>query len=145
MNTLCIGPDSLVTLQLRIAQETDGAVVFSNFETTPMTVKLGSDEMMPALEKRLLGLATGRHETYHFAPGEAFGSYDETLVERIARKDIPAELNLEPDTVFSFPAPDGSSYPGLVKTLNNDFALIDFNHPLAGKAVAVEVKIIGIL
>jgi len=52
---------------------------------------------------------------------------------------------LAQDTVYAFPAPDGSSYPGLVRELTEDYALVDFNHPLAGKAVTVEVEIIGVI
>ena len=145
MNAPSVGPESLVTLNLRIMDAASGTVMYSSFEATPMTLKLGSGELMPALEQRLLGMPAGAHETVHLAPGEAFGTYKEDLVERVARRDIPAELELAPDTVFSFPAPDGSSYPGLVRELTEEHAVIDFNHPLAGKAVAVEVEIIGIL
>lgn len=145
MNASSIGPESLVTLNLRIMHEASGTVMYSSFEATPMTLRLGSGELIPALEQRLVGMPTGAHETLHFAPGEAFGAYKEDLIERVARRDIPAELELAPDTVFSFPAPDGSSYPGLVRELTEEHAVIDFNHPLAGKAVAVEVEIVGIL
>lgn len=145
MSTQTVGPESLVTLHLRIMHEGSGTVMYSSFEATPMTLKLGAGELIPALEKRMLGMPAGTHETLRFAPGEAFGPYKEDLVERVARRDIPAELELASDTVFSFPAPDGSSYPGLVRELTEEHAVIDFNHPLAGKAVAVEFEIIGIL
>ena len=140
-----IGADSLVTLNLRIRDAQSGAVMFSSFESTPITQQMGAGELMPALEARLLGLAVGATQTLSFAPGEAFGRYDDTLVERVARADIPADLALELDTVYAFTAPDGSKYPGLVRELNDAFALIDFNHPLAGKAVSVDLDIIGVL
>lgn len=140
-----IGADSLVTLNLRIRDAQTGAVMFSSFETTPITQQMGAGELMPALERRLLGLYAGAHDTLNFGPGEAFGHYDDTLIERVARHDIPAELVLEPDTVYAFSAPDGSKYPGLVRELTEDFALIDFNHPLAGKAVTVDLDIIGVI
>ena len=57
----------------------------------------------------------------------------------------PVGMELTVDTVFSFIAPDGSRYPGLVRELTDEYALVDFNHPLAGKAVNVEVEIIGVI
>jgi len=137
--------NSLVTLNFRISQVGSSVVMMSTFESRPATMQLGAGELMPALETRLIGLAPGAHEHFQFAPGEAFGPYNEDLVERIARQHIPPEMKLEQDAVYAFPAPDGSSYPGLVRELGADFAVIDFNHPMAGKAVCVEVEIVGII
>ena len=47
-------------------------------------------------------------------------------------------------SILEFTAPDGSRYPGLLTELNEDHALIDFNHPLAGKTIRFEATIIGI-
>lgn len=138
-------PTSLVTLNFRVSHATSGRVMFSTFEATPMTLQMGAGDLMPALETRLLGLSDGARETLQFEAGEAFGPYSEALVERVERRHIPATLQLEQDTVYSFPAPDGSSYPGLVRELTDEYALIDFNHPLAGQAVTVEVEIIGVI
>lgn len=140
-----IQPNSLITLNFRIAQADNGVVMFSSFDSTPMTMQMGAGELMPALEARLLGMPAGTRETLLFAEGEAFGPYNDGLVEKVARAHIPPELQLAQDTVYSFPAPDGSSYPGLVRELTDAYARIDFNHPLAGKAVTVEVEIIGVI
>jgi len=140
-----IQPNSLITLNFRIAQTDNGVVMFSSFDATPMTMQMGAGELMPALEARLLGMPAGTRETLQFVEGEAFGPYMEELVEKGARAHIPPELQLTQATVYSFPAPDGSSYPGLVRELTDEYARIDFNHPLAGKAVTVEVEIIGVI
>ena len=140
-----IQPDSLVTLNIRIADSASGTVFHSSFETTPMTLQMGADELMPVLEARLMGLGAGVRETLQLAPGEAFGAYNEALIEKVARQHVPVGMELTVDTVFSFIAPDGSRYPGLVRELTDEYALVDFNHPLAGKAVNVEVEIIGVI
>lgn len=142
---MSIHANSLVTLNFRVTHPATGMTLISTFEATPATMQLGVGELMPALETRLIGLGPGTRQTFHFAPGEAFGSYSEKLVERVAREHIPPTLYLEVDTVYSFPAPDGSNYPGLVRELTDQYALIDFNHPMAGKAVDVEIEIIGVI
>lgn len=140
-----IQANSLVTLNFRITDSEGRVVYLSTFESTPTTMQMGADEFSPALEARLLGLAPGARSLFDMPPGEAFGSYNPELIERVRRKDIPPSLKLEADTVFSFPAPDGTSYPGLVRELTETEAVIDFNHPLAGKAVKFEVEIIGVI
>lgn len=140
-----ITQDSLITLNIRIAHAESGTVMYSSFEATPMTLKLGTGELMASIEKRLIGMSTGQHERFQLESGEAFGPYQQELVEKVDRKHVPADMMLAEDTVFAFTAPDGSKYPGLVRQLTDEFALVDFNHPLAGHAVAVEVQIIGVI
>lgn len=140
-----IQPDSLVTLNVRIAHAESGTVMFSSFEATPMTLKLGTGELMPSIEARLLGMNAGQRETFQLESGQAFGPYQQSLVEKVDRKHVPADMALAEDTVFAFTAPDGSQYPGLVRQLTDEYALVDFNHPLAGQAVSVEVEVIGVI
>jgi FKBP-type peptidyl-prolyl cis-trans isomerase SlpA len=47
--------------------------------------------------------------------------------------------------LIEFKAPNGATYTGLVRELTAEDALIDFNHPLAGKAIRFEVDVIGVL
>jgi FKBP-type peptidyl-prolyl cis-trans isomerase SlpA len=48
--------------------------------------------------------------------------------------------------VVTFPAPEGQgSYAGAVQQVREDAVLFDFNHPLAGQPVSLEVKVIGVL
>ncbi len=140
-----IQSDSLVTLNIRIADAEPATVMHSTFEATPLTLKFGAGELMNSIEQRMLGLAEGVRESFRLESGEAFGAYRRELVEQVAREHIPAEMNIQADTVYAFPAPDGSSYPGLVRELTDAYALVDFNHPLAGRSVQVDVQVIGVI
>ncbi|MDR1854305.1 MAG: peptidylprolyl isomerase, partial [Azoarcus sp.] len=65
------------------------------------------------------------------------------LVERVRREHMPDE-EIEPLSVMEFVAPDGSKYSGLVREIDAESALVDFNHPLAGKPIRLEVEIVGV-
>ena len=52
---------------------------------------------------------------------------------------------IAPMTIMEFAAPDGSRYSGLVREISEQSALVDFNHPLAGKTIRFEVEVIGVL
>lgn len=136
--------DSLVTLHYRIAL-TDGTELISTFAATPATLKLGCGELAPTLEQCLLGLAAGERRIFDLEPEQGFGLRHPGLVERMDRSTLPADAELEAMVVIEFAAPDGSKYTGLVRELTADTALIDFNHPLAGKAIRFEVEVVGIL
>ena len=142
--TTIVTPDSLVTLHYRLALE-DDTELLNTFGATPATLQLGSGELVPTLEHCLSGVAVGERHVFLLEPEQAFGPHNPKLVERFARTDLPPGAELQEMALIEFTAPDGSAYAGLVRELTEDSALIDFNHPLAGKAVRFEVEVIGIL
>jgi FKBP-type peptidyl-prolyl cis-trans isomerase SlpA len=137
-----IAADSLVTLHYRFSLP-NGQPLLSTFEATPATLKLGAGEMLPALEKLILGLPAGACRTFDLAAEEAFGPRRSDLIEHVKREHLPSQ-EIEAMTVMEFVAPDGSRYSGLVREIGAESALVDFNHPLAGKPIRLEVEIVGI-
>ncbi|QID18677.1 peptidylprolyl isomerase [Nitrogeniibacter mangrovi] len=141
--TKIVEPNSLVTLNYRITAES-GQPLISTFEGQPATLQLGADEMLPVLEQCFVGLEEGSNHQFKLTPEQAFGPHREDLIEVVARRHMPNE-DIEPMSVMEFTAPDGSRYSGLVREIDAEKAVIDFNHPLAGKTIHLEVEIIGIL
>lgn len=140
---------SFLTLHYRLCGP-DGADVINTFHDKPATLSLGSGQLAPAMEARLLGLAEGTRSSFQLAPGEAFGERNPDMLQRV-KLSLMHELG-DPDEqyhvgdVVQFPTPDGQgSYAGVVRELGPDWLLFDFNHPLAGKPVTFEVHLIGVL
>jgi FKBP-type peptidyl-prolyl cis-trans isomerase SlpA len=140
--TQTVAADSLVTLHYRIALP-NGQPALSTFEATPATLQLGAGEMLPAIERLIVGLPVGGRQAFDLAAEEAFGPHRPELVERVRREHMPSQ-EIEAMSVMEFVAPDGSRYAGLVREINDAFALVDFNHPLAGKPIRFEVEIVGV-
>lgn len=144
-----VQPGSFLTLHYRLAGP-DGADVINTFHDKPATLSLGTGELAPAVEQRLIGLAEGSRERFELAAGEAFGDRNPDLLQRVKRS-LLAELG-DPDETYAvgdvvqFPTPDGQgAYAGVVRELGDDWVLFDFNHPLAGQPVSFEVHLIGVL
>ncbi|MDR2924624.1 MAG: FKBP-type peptidyl-prolyl cis-trans isomerase [Azoarcus sp.] len=133
--------DSLVTLHYRISLP-NGQPLISTFEATPATLRLGAGEMLPAMEKLIIGLPVGSRHVFELEPDEAFGPRRPELVERVKREHMLSR-EVEAMSIMEFVAPDGAKYSGFVREVDEASALIDFNHPLAGKAIRLEVDIIG--
>lgn len=136
-----VAANSLVTLHYRITLP-NGQPLISTFEATPATLQLGGGEMLPAMEQLIIGLEIGSDHVFELEPENAFGPHRPELIERVRREHMPDE-EIEPMSIMEFTAPDGSRYSGLVTEIDDQSALIDFNHPLAGKAIRFEVKVIG--
>jgi FKBP-type peptidyl-prolyl cis-trans isomerase SlpA len=138
-----VAANSLVTLHYRITLP-NGQPLISTFEATPATLQLGAGEMLPAMEQLLIGLAAGSRQHFDLEAEQAFGPHRPELVERVKRAHMPDE-EIEAMSVMEFTAPDGSRYSGLVREIDAESALIDFNHPLAGKSIRLEVEVIGVV
>lgn len=146
-----VQPGSFLTLHYRLAG-LGGTTIINTFDGKPATLSLGSGQLSPAIEQRLLGLAEGTRATFELAAGEAFGERNLDLVQWVARKLLnelgdPAESYSVGDVV-QFPTPDGQGqYAGSVQQLKEDGSAVqfDFNHPLAGQPVEFEVHVIGVL
>ncbi len=144
-----VKPGSFLTLHYRLAGP-DGRDIINTFADKPATLSLGTGELSPGMESRLVGLPEGTRTTFELPPGEAFGERNAQLVQRVARSLLD-EIG-DPDAsyavgdVVSFPTPDGrASYAGTVREVLPEGLVFDFNHPLAGAPVTFEVELIGVL
>jgi FKBP-type peptidyl-prolyl cis-trans isomerase SlpA len=140
----CVKPDSLITLHYRLATADDIELV-STFDASPATLQLGSGELAPPLEACLDGLPVGERYVFMLESDQAFGPHNPQLVQRMPRAELPGGGKIELHSLVEFAAPNGGKFAGLLRELDEDSALLDFNHPLAGKAIRFEVQVIGIL
>ena len=144
-----IQPGSFLTLHYRLAGP-DGRAVIDTFAGPPATLSLGQGEMAPAMEACLIGLAEGARQSFELGAGEAFGPRNPEMLQRVKRSLLDelgdSQATYSVGDVVQFPTPDGqASYAGLVRELGGDWLLFDFNHPLAGQPVRLDVHVIGVL
>jgi FKBP-type peptidyl-prolyl cis-trans isomerase SlpA len=144
-----VKPASFLTLHYRLSG-LDGVYIINTFNDKAATLSLGTGELAPAIEARLIGLAEGAHETFELPAGAAFGERNPEMLQRIKRS-LLNELGLPDENyavgdVVQFPTPDGDGdYAGVLCEINGDVLVFDFNHPLAGRPVLFEVQLIGVL
>ena len=139
---------SFLTLHYRLAGPAGD--IINTFQDKPATLSLGTGELSPAVEQRLIGMQEGAHATFELPAGDAFGDRNPEMQQWVARK-LLAQMG-DPDEqyavgdVVQFPTPDGTgSYAGAVIESNETAVRFDFNHPLAGQPVTFEVRVIGVL
>ena len=144
-----IQPGSFLTLHYRLAGP-DGADLINTFNDKPATLSLGAGQLSPAIEARLLGLAEGAQASFDLPAGEAFGERNPSLLQRVKTSLLQevgdADARYSVGDVVQFPTPNGQgAYAGVVREVNPEWLLFDFNHPLAGQPVRFEVRVLGVL
>ena len=141
-----VGVSSHLTLHYRIAlADPPHSEVLSTFGGNPATLVLGTGELAPALENCLMGIESGREHSFLLAPEQAFGAYRNDLLKRVPGDAFPDSLVPEAGQVIEFAGPEGTRLAGLVKEVGAGEALVDFNHPLAGRPIRFDVEILAVL
>lgn len=144
--------DSYLTLHYRIELTSGpaaGSVFADTFTGKPATLQMGVGQWAPGLEEALLGRQEGSSFTVELPAAQAYGDRNPDLVQKITREAFEAnrdpEAVYQPGDIIEFSAPNGGRYSGVFKELGDTWALFDFNHPLAGSDLRVDVSLIGVL
>lgn len=141
--------DSFVTLHFKISLADADGVVADTFEGQPATLQLGTGQFSQPLEHCLIGVAEGESIDVVVEPDRAYGVRNPELVQVILRSvlDEHGEPGAEwvPGDVVEFPAPNGGTYAGVLKSIDATRAVFDFNHPLAGQRLRLQARVIGVL
>jgi|TARA_B100001094_G_scaffold68033_1_gene64340 FKBP-type peptidyl-prolyl cis-trans isomerase SlpA len=130
-----------VTLHFSLALE-NGHIVDSNFEGNPATFSVGDGNLLPGFESSLLGLEVGDEREFIIPPENAFGQHNTQNVQSVDRGNFD-ESDLEIGSILSFQNGDGE-LPGVIIALEENLVMVDFNHPLSGKNIVFQVKIVEI-
>jgi FKBP-type peptidyl-prolyl cis-trans isomerase SlyD len=112
----------------------------------PVEFLLGGDDLLAKIEQHLQGHEAGDKLAFQLEPEEAFGDYDENLVFLEQRVIFPAELE-EGMTFDGAALPTGASEATpkdkiyTVTEIYPEHVVLDGNHPLAGIALRLNLKV----
>ena len=118
----------------------DGTKVDSNVGGEVLRVEQGSGQIVPGLDKELIGMTVGESKQLTVAPDQAYGQVDPTAFTEIPVSELP-EDGREPGTILMTRDAQGNTRRLRVHQIEGEKATLDFNHPLAGKTLTFDVKI----
>lgn len=132
-----------VTLHFALKLD-DGQVVDSTFEAKPATLVIGDGNLPEGFEGFLIGLETGAKDSFVVPPEKAFAQPNPNNIQHMKRSDFGADIQLEEGMIVSFADANGAELPGVIKEVHDNLVIVDFNHPLAGKALTFDVEILEV-
>ena len=110
----------------------------------PITFQLGSNQTIAGFESAIVGLAVGEKKKVSLTPEMAYGQVNEKLFQTFSRTDFPEDFELEPGEMISVPTESGQTFPATIYGIDNESVVLNFNHPLAGKTLEFQVKIVSV-
>jgi len=98
----------------------------------------GQHQILPSLEREMDGMQVGEEKRVELTPEQGFGVYDDKKKRHVARTELP--LGTKEGDVLK----DQQGRPAIVSEMSESAAVLDYNHPLAGKLLFVQIKILTV-
>ncbi len=137
-----VGEGTRVSLEYTLTLE-DQEVIDTNVGKDPLVYTHGSREIIPGLEKQLIGLKVGDTKNVEVAPAEGYGEVDPNRVQEVPKENVPEEA-WGVGKKLQGRGPDGGMMFAEVTEVRENTVIVDLNHPLAGKTLFFAVKVLNI-
>ena len=111
-------------------------------ETGPAEFTIGDEEVVPGMEKALIGMAPGEKKTVRLTCEEAYGERDEEMVMEVERSEIPEEIAPEIGQTLELTDEEGEAFLVTVTDITDTEVVLDANHPLAGIDITYEIELV---
>jgi FKBP-type peptidyl-prolyl cis-trans isomerase SlyD len=133
---------SVVSLQYSLSEE-DGKLIETNKGKDPLKYTQGNRQIIPGLEKELAGMKVGGEKRVKVKPEDAYGVVNAKAFQEVPKEQIPAN-GLKLGATLSAKGPQGQEIPVRVHEIKEKTVVLDLNHPMAGKTLLFDVKILDI-
>ena len=131
-------------VQFDYTLKVDDEIIDTSEGRKPLEYVHGSGAIIPGLAAELKGMKVGEEKSITIAPEQAYGMMDPRALKEIPRTSFPEDFDLKIGMVLEAQSPEGQTIPGIVWALKDDSIVLNFNHPLAGKTLNFDVKIVAI-
>lgn len=138
-NQLRIAKGTRVDIQYSLTLD-DGTTVQTNVDGPPLSYTAGEGQVIPGLEAALEGKSATDRVRVKISPEDAYGPVDTKLMQEVPLDKIPEDAR-RVGTLLSAQGFDG---PIRVAEVRSDAVVLDFNHPLAGKALTFDVLVLSV-
>jgi len=124
-------------------QGADGKVIETSKGKKPLHYTHGQKQMIPGLERELAGMKVGEQKNVRVNPEDAYGPINKSAFQEVPKEKIPPS-GLKVGAILALKSPDGRVIPTRVAEIKEKTVIMDMNHPMAGKTLIFDVKIVDI-
>ena len=100
---------------------------------------------MPGFEEAVVGMSPCESKFITIQPEKWFGPHHDQMVQVIGRKQLPPDLKLEVGRQLEVRRSNGQTMLVTVTDISDATVTLDSNHPLAGKDLTFDTKLIEIV
>jgi len=138
--TISSGKEASIEYTLRLE---DQSVIDTNVGGEPLTYTQGAQQIIAALESEVEGMAVGESKAVTVPPERGYGVLDAAAFREVDNQPVPEVARVVGAKLQGRDA-SGQSVYARVAQVKEETVILDYNHPLAGKTLYFEVKILEI-
>lgn len=135
-----IAKNKVVSFDYTLTLE-DGEVLDSSDGRDPLSYIQGLGHIIAGLEAAMEGRESGDAFKISIPPEDAYGIYNDDLVQSVPRSSFDSSLNIVPGMEFSN---EDSNAIFRVIEIQKELVVLDGNHPLAGEKLTFDIKITNV-
>jgi peptidylprolyl isomerase len=113
-------------------------------ESGPLEFTLGEGQVIPGFENAVVGMAIGESKEVNIPMDEAYGPHLEELVCDVERSQLPEGMSPELGGQLEVTREDGETFPVLITAVSDTSVTLDANHPLAGRNLTFDIRLLEI-
>ena len=122
----------------------DDEIIDSSDGREPLEFLQGSGNIIAGLERELLNMTLGESKKVTILPADGYGEVDEEAFMELPTNQFPENIPVEVGTELDVKNEEGEPAYVRIDKVENNLALLNFNHPLAGKNLDFDVTVIAI-
>jgi len=142
MSELKVKDGQVVSMEYTL--RVDGKEMDTSVGGDPLEYLHGAANIIPGLERELEGMAIGESKKVVVSPADGYGEMNEEAFMDAPRDQFPADMPLAPGIEMELTMPDGNPAFARVESADEKTVHLNMNHPLAGKELHFEVKVVGL-
>ncbi len=121
----------------------DGKLIETSKGREPLKYIHGQKMMIPGLEKEMTGMKVGGEKHVTVKPEDGYGKINPKAVQEVPKEKLPPNA-LKIGAVLAAKSPEGMVVPMTVREIKEKTVVMDLNHPMAGKTLVFDIKIVDI-
>jgi len=134
------------TVKIEYKGSLEDGTVFDSTEKhgKPLEFEIGSKKVIKGFEEAVIGMEKDEKKKITLKPEEAYGSPNPDLIKDVPREKLPKEQEPKEGMILGMMLPNGQQIPARITKVEEDKITIDLNHPLAGKTLNFDIKLVDI-
>ena len=132
----------VVGIEYEVKEAGTTEVVDTNKGGQPLDFIMGKGQVIPGLEKALVGMAEGENGDIMVPAAEAYGDVNPEAMQTLPKEQFEGVDLVEGMTLYG-QGEDGQTVQVTVKSFDEKEVNVDFNHPLAGKDLMFSVTVLS--
>jgi FKBP-type peptidyl-prolyl cis-trans isomerase 2 len=124
---------------------TDGTTFDSSNGREPLEFEVGSGMVIKGFDDGVTGMKPGDKKTVNIPMEEAYGPKNEEMLVQFPKANFPPDLKPETGMQLNMTGQGGQVIPVVVVEVEEDFVVLDANHPLAGQALIFDLELVEIV